>query len=70
MTTGLFIFWIVLAFIVGAVAGTFLSRFTLKKYFAKNPPISEEMISAMLTSMGQTATKKRVNQILKSMKTK
>lgn len=68
ISTGLVFFWIVLAFLAGIVAGTFLSRFTLKKHFEENPPISEEMIANMLKSMGQPASQKRVNQIMKSMK--
>lgn len=68
IATGWFIFWLVVVFILGAVAGTFASRFTLKRYFQENPPISEEMIANMLKSMGQPASKKRVNQVMKSMK--
>lgn len=68
ISTGWFIFWLVVVFILGAVAGTFASRFTLKRYFQENPPISEEMIANMLKSMGQPASKKRVNQVMKSMK--
>lgn len=68
ITTGSIFFWVVLAFIGGIVAGTFLSRFTLKKHFEENPPISEEMIANMLKSMGQPASQKRVNQIMKNMK--
>lgn len=66
--TGSVILWVILAFIGGIVAGTFLSRFTLRKHFEDNPPISEEMIANMLKSMGQPASQKRVNQIMKNMK--
>ncbi len=68
MATGWVIFWIIIAFILGIVAGTFLSRFTLRKHFEDNPPISEEMIANMLKSMGQPASQKRINQIMKNMK--
>ncbi len=68
ISTELTIFWVVLAFIGGIVAGTYLSRFTLKKHFEENPPISEEMIANMLKSMGQPASQKRVNSIMKNMK--
>ncbi len=67
MATGWVILIAILAFILGIVAGTFLSRFTLRKHFEENPPISEEMIANMLKSMGQPASQKRVNQIMKSM---
>ncbi|MGL4589306.1 MAG: YneF family protein [Mycoplasmatales bacterium] len=64
-------FWLVLALIaavlVGIVLGTYLSRYTSKEYFRKNPPITEEMIASMLSSMGQAPTQKRVKQIMKKM---
>lgn len=65
---GWLIFTIIVTFILGIVAGTFLSRFTLKKYFEKNPPITEEMIISMLGAMGQQPNKKRVNQIMRQVK--
>lgn len=68
ITTFWFVFWLVITFILGGVAGTFLSRFTLKRYFQDNPPITEEMIENMLRSMGQPASKKRVTQIVNNMK--
>ncbi|WOO86638.1 YneF family protein [Mollicutes bacterium LVI A0039] len=68
IATGWFVLIIVVTFILGIVAGTFLSRFTLRKHFEENPPISEDMIANMLKSMGQPASQKRVNQIVKSMK--
>ncbi len=61
------VFWFIIIFIVGAVAGLVLSRFTMKSYFKKNPPISEEMIATMMSSMGQTPNKKKINQIMKKM---
>lgn len=65
---GWLIFTMIIIFILGIIAGTFLTRFTLKGYFQKNPPISEEMISNMLRSMGQPANQKRVKQIMNQMK--
>lgn len=55
-------------FALGAALGIFLSRFIVKRELAKNPPISEDMIAAMLKGMGQPATPKRVKQIVKQMK--
>ena len=54
--------------IVGIAIGIFLARFVVKKEFEKNPPISEDMIAAMLKGMGQAPSQKRVNQIVKQMK--
>lgn len=64
--------WVVLVavLIVGMVIGLFLSRFTLKNYFAKNPPITEEMVESMMAGMGQTPNKKRVKQIMKKIQSK
>ena len=33
----------------------------------KNPPINEQMIRAMLSSMGRTPSQKQVNQTMKAM---
>ncbi len=67
-------FWLVLTlilvFIIGAVVGLFLSRFTMKRYFEKNPPITEEMLASMMQSMGQTPNRKKINQMMKKMKQK
>ena len=63
------IFWLVAALLIGAILGLVLSRFTMKSYFKKNPPITEEMVSAMMSGMGQTPNKKKINQIMKKMKT-
>lgn len=60
-------FQILGGFIVGAVAGFFLARTFIQKYMKKNPPINEQMIRAMMTSMGRTPSQKQVNQTLKQM---
>ncbi len=62
------VFWLVAVFILGAVLGLVLSRITIKSYFKKNPPITEEMVSTMMASMGQKPNKKKINQIMKKMK--
>ena len=59
----------IIILLVGLIIGVFASRFIIKKEFEKNPPISEEMIAAMLKSMGQPASQKKVNQVMKQMKT-
>ena len=61
--------WLALImFIVGLIGGAVLAGFVMKRELKKNPPISEEMIAAMLKGSGQTATPKRVKQITKQMK--
>lgn len=53
--------------IVGAVIGFFIAKKYMEKYMKKNPPINEQMIRAMMTSMGRTPSQKQVNQTLKQM---
>lgn len=68
LTGGWLILALIIVFVIGIIVGTLLSRFTLKKYFEKNPPISEEMIVNMMSSMGQKPNQKKVNQVMKSIK--
>lgn len=67
MPTWGWVLLVIVAFIGGLVAGFFLSRRTLDKYLAENPPFNEQMIAQMLSSMGQKPSQKRVNQIMSSM---
>ena len=53
MNLGLAIFLIIIALLIGAVAGFYGARAYMKKYFKENPPISEDMIVAMMSQMGQ-----------------
>ena len=53
--------------IAGLVAGFFIARSVMQKYMKKNPPITEQMIKAMMTQMGRTPSQKQVNQMMKSM---
>ena len=66
MTTGAWIFVAIITFILGMVAGFFISRKYMIKYFEENPPISEDMIRAMMAQMGQKPSAKRVRQISQS----
>jgi hypothetical protein len=61
------ILYLVIGIIVGCVIGFFVSRKYMMKYLKKNPPINEEMIKALMSSMGRTPTQKQVNQMMKSM---
>ena len=69
--TGIGWLWFVLiilgAMLVGAVIGFFVSRVVFKKYLEKNPPINENMIRAMMSSMGRTPSEKQVRQVMASM---
>ena len=68
----LFMWWqdllYVLAGLVGGIViGFFVARFATKKYLKKNPPISEEMIKALMMQMGRKPSQKQINQMMKSM---
>ena len=58
---------VVIGIIVGAVAGFFICRAYMMKYFKKNPPINEKMIEVMMTSMGRKPSQKQVKQVMQQM---
>ncbi|MBG9980089.1 YneF family protein [Facklamia sp. DSM 111018] len=63
--------WIILvivALVVGAIVGFFIARKYMMDYFKENPPIDERMITQMMAQMGQKPSKKKVQQIMNSMK--
>ena len=59
--------FIVLALIVGALLGFFISQRYFKRYLEKNPPINEKMVRAMMTQMGRKPSEKQVRQVMASM---
>ncbi len=59
--------FIVLALLVGAIIGFFLSQRYFKRYLEKNPPINEKMVRAMMTQMGRKPSEKQVRQVMASM---
>ncbi|MFC6315139.1 YneF family protein [Lapidilactobacillus achengensis] len=68
MNTGLWILFIVLGVLLGAVAGFFGARAYMKKYFRDNPPINTDMMRAMMVQMGQKPSEKKLNQMMSAMK--
>ena len=66
MTTGGWIGFIVLAFVVGAVAAFFVTRYLFKKQLEKNPPINEKMIRVMFAQMGRTPSEKQIREIMRN----
>lgn len=68
MPTYLWIVFIIVALIAGLIIGFFLARRYMVDYFKKNPPIDERMITQMMAQMGQKPSKKKVQQIMNSMK--
>lgn len=61
------ILMIVIGLLPGLIIGFFGARIFMKKYLQKNPPINEDMIKVMMSSMGRTPTQKQVNQVMKQM---
>ncbi|GEL12630.1 hypothetical protein FC15_GL000916 [Lapidilactobacillus concavus DSM 17758] len=68
MSTGLAIVLIILALILGAVAGFFGARAYMKKYFRDNPPVNEDMMRTMMVQMGQKPSEKKLHQMMTAMK--
>ena len=68
MTTGAWIFIVIIGILLGAVGGFFLARRYMMNYFQENPPISEDMQRGMMMQMGQKPSERKVKQIMASMK--
>jgi hypothetical protein len=58
---------IVIGLIVGIIIGFFGARIFIKKYLQKNPPINEQMITALMTSMGRKPNSKQIKQVMQQM---
>ena len=67
MDTWLEIVLIIVALLVGAIIGFFLSQRYFKKYLKENPPVNENMIRAMMMQMGRKPSEKQVRQVMQSM---
>ena len=61
------ILMIVIGLIPGIIIGFFGARAFMQKYLKKNPPINEDMIKIMMSSMGRTPSQKQVNLVMKQM---
>ena len=61
------ILMIIIGLIPGLIIGFFGARIFMTKYLQKNPPINEDMIKTMMTSMGRKPSQKQVNQVMKQM---
>lgn len=58
---------IIVFFLVGAIAGFFISKALFQRYLKKNPPVNENMIRAMFKQMGRTASEKQIRDVMRSM---
>ncbi|MDR3156653.1 MAG: YneF family protein [Lactobacillales bacterium] len=67
MNIALAIVLIIVALLAGMLLGFFLARQYTKKYFEENPPVNEEMLRIMMSSMGQKPSEAKIQQILRQM---
>lgn len=70
MATWIWLLIVTLALIGGFIGGFFMARRYMMNYFKENPPIDERMLMQMMAQMGQKPSKKKVQQMLNSMKMK
>ncbi len=61
------ILYLVIGLIAGGIIGFFIARKFMMKYLKENPPINEQMIKAMMSSMGRAPNQKQINQMMKQM---
>ena len=59
--------YLVVGIIIGLVSGFLISKKMLQKQLKENPPISEDMIKALMRGMGRNPSQKQVNQLMKQM---
>lgn len=67
MGTALSIILIVVALIVGLVAGFIISRKLFQRELEKNPPVTKNMIRTMYMQMGRKPSEKDINRVMDSM---
>lgn len=53
--------------LLGGGLGFYFSQRYFKNYLKKNPPVTEDMIRAMMTQMGRKPSEKQVRQVMQSM---
>ena len=58
---------VLLGLVIGAVIGFFAARAYMKKIVKVNPPINEEMIKVLMSSMGRKPNSKQIKQVMAQM---
>ena len=61
------ILMIVIGLIPGLIIGFLGARAFMTSYLKKNPPINEQMITALMSSMGRKPNSKQVKQVMQQM---
>lgn len=67
LATGVWILIVVIALIIGLVAGFFIARKYMENYLKNNPPINEDMLRTMMLQMGQKPSNKKLHQMMQAM---
>ena len=62
-----FIIIVIVLIVLVAIATFFITRKIFERTLEKNPPINEDMIKIMMSSMGRTPSQKQVNLVMKQM---
>lgn len=68
MATWIWLIMVTIGIVGGFVGGFFMGRRAVMDHLKENPPINERMIVQMMAQMGQKPSKKKVQQIMNSMK--
>ncbi len=63
-----FVLYLILALVVGLVAGFFICRAIVNKQMRDNPPVNEKMIRAMFLQMGRKPSEAQIKAVMNSMK--
>ncbi|MDR0200031.1 MAG: YneF family protein [Streptococcaceae bacterium] len=68
MNLALAIILIIVALLAGAAGGIFLTQRQVKQQFADNPPLSEDAIRMIMSSMGRKPSEVQVQQTLRQIR--
>lgn len=59
---------LIVVFLAGIVVGFYAARKYMKTYLKNNPPINETQLSLMMSQMGRRPSKKKLRQMMNTMK--
>ncbi|OFI47766.1 hypothetical protein BG262_08715 [Floricoccus penangensis] len=68
MNIGIAILLILVAAAAGFAGGIFLTRSQVKKMMADNPPLNEDAVRMMMSSMGRKPSETQVQQVFRQIK--
>ncbi|GFH40012.1 YneF family protein [Lactococcus insecticola] len=68
MSIAIAILLIIIAAIAGFAGGMFLSRRQVKQMLLENPPLNEDAVRTMMSSMGRKPSETQVQQVLRQIR--